>query len=215
MPTVAFNVLGSDMECVYNLMTFGIPADVLPVTPSGDLKLETHQEYCRKLRKFSETNDHIRRIIIPGIYDVLLGRGKPLQKHPGNLRYHHVVENYHGLYEKAQKLEKTNLSKMIVQKMKEEGGRFLKQDDVGWIEIDDDAARYKVSHTFRNHRIAARVSEKKKNGSIDHRRKHDDGSDASSSGEANISEVEVDGITSEGPKRRRVSDVSGSSSMNP
>ncbi len=201
------------MECVYNLMTFGIPAEVLPVTPSGDLKLEMHQEYCKKLRKFSEINDNMKRIIIPGIDDVLLGRGKPLQKHPGNLRYHHIVENYHGRYEKAQKLEKTNLSKLIVHKMKDAGGRFLKQDDVGWIEIDDDAARYKVSHTFRNHRIAARVSEKKKNGATDHRRKHEDGSDASSSGDANASEGEADQVSSEVQKKRRLSEASGASLM--
>lgn len=198
---------GSDMECVYNLMTFGIPAEVLPITPSGDFKLEMHQEYCRRLRKFAEVRDNVKRVIIPGIHDVLLGRGKPLQKHAGNLRYHHIIESYHSVYEKAQKLEKTNLSKLIVQKMKDGGGRFLKQDDVGWIEIDDEAARYKVSHTFRNHRIAARVSEKKKNGTADHRRKHEEGSDASSSGDANYSEVEADHMSLDVQKRRRLSDV--------
>jgi hypothetical protein len=149
------------MECIYNLMTFGIASDVLPITPAGELKLEAHQEFVRRLRIESELSDDVHRIIIPGTYDVLLGRGKPLQKHPGNLCYHHTIETYQGRYENAQKLEKTQISKFIVQKMKEDGGRFLKQDDAGWVEIDDDSARYKVSHTFRNHRIAARVQEKK------------------------------------------------------
>ena len=101
----------------------------LPVNLSGELKLEAHLEYCRKLRQFPRLSDNAKRIIIPGTYDILLGRGKPLQKHSGNLRYHHVIETYHGQYESAQKLEKTNLSKLIVQKMKDDGGRFLKQDD--------------------------------------------------------------------------------------
>jgi hypothetical protein len=184
----------------------------LPVSPAGELRLEAHQEYCRKLRKFASVKVNAKWIITPGTYDILLGRGKPLQKHAGNLRYHHVIETYHGRYEKAQKLEKTNLSKLIVQKMKDDGGRFLKQDDCAWIEIDDDAARYKVSHTFRNHRIAARTQEKKtmgkgdENGS-DQRRKHEDDSDHSSS-EA-YTGISVDGQQ----KRRRVSDVSSTSTF--
>lgn len=189
------------MECVYNLMTFGISADILPMTPTGEHKLEAHQDYCSRLRKSSEINDGVFRIVVPGTCDVLLGRGKPLQKHPGNLRYHHIVESCHGQYENAQKLEKTNLARTIVQRMKESGGRFLKHDGIGWIEIDDDAARYKVSHTFRNHRIAARVQEKKKK--EENRRKHEEGSDASSNGDFSSSfgpsEVEQ--------KRRKVGGV--------
>ena len=186
------------MECVYDLMTFGISADILPMTPSGEYRLEAHQDYCRRLRKQSEVNDGLVRVVVPGTCDVLLGRGKPLQKHPGNLRYHHIVESYHGQYENAAKLEKTNLAKTIVQRMKASGGRFLKQDGIGWLEIDDDAARYKVSHTFRNHRIAARVQDRKKKGA-DNRRKYEDGSDVSSNGDYGTLEAsEID------QKRRKV-----------
>ena len=191
----------------------------LPISPSGELRLEAHQEYCRKLRKFPAAKENSNRIIIPGTYDILLGRGKPLQKHAGNLRYHHVIETYHGQYEKAQKLGKTNLSKRIVKKMKDDGGRFLKQDECGWIEIDDDAARYKVSHTFRNHRIAARTQEKKGTGkgkedenAADHRRKHEDGSEVSSIADGHTSDAET-GVSVDGQKRRRLSDVSSSASV--
>ena len=85
------------------------------------------------------------------------------------------------------------------------GGRFLKLDDVGWVEIDDDEARYKVSHTFRNHRIAKRTAEKKAKASAanDHRRKYhpEDGPDSSYSGMSA-------GYRAESPleKRRRLSD---------
>lgn len=190
------------MECIYNLMTFGIPAEILPVTVNGEYRLDHHQDYVRRLREYGCSKDNIKRVIVPGNFDVLLGRGKPLQKHSGNLRYHHIIESYHGQYEAAQKLEKTNLSKLIVKKMQDSGGRFLKQDDVGWVEIDDDAARYKVSHTFRNHRIAARTQEKKKIG-IDHRRKHEDNSDASSNGESTLPEERA-GPPELEQKRRRV-----------
>jgi hypothetical protein len=86
---------------------------------------------------------------------------RPLQKHPGNLNYHCVVESYHEQYERALKLEKTKLAAKIVAQIHDQGGMFLKQDDVGWVEIDEEAARTKISHTFRNHRIAVRTAMKK------------------------------------------------------
>jgi hypothetical protein len=152
---------GTDMECIYTLMTFGIPSDTLPVGTSGEKKTEAHEEYIRRLRNAHELEDNVVRIILPGKYDVLLGRGKPLQKHHGNLHYHFVIEGYHERYENAMKLEKTQIAKFIVEQIQELGGRFLKQDEAGWVEIDDEAARTKVSHTFRNHRIAARTAVKK------------------------------------------------------
>jgi hypothetical protein len=152
---------GTDMECIYNLMTFGIPSDILPISSTGEKRIEAHEEYIRRLWHADEIKDNIDRIILPGKFDVLLGRGKPLQKHHGNLHYHFVIEGYHDQYEKAMKLEKTQIAKYIVETIQELGGRFLKQDEAGWIEIDDEAARTKVSHTFRNHRIAARTAVKK------------------------------------------------------
>jgi len=190
------------MECIYDLMTFGIPSDILPITPTGELKFDAHEELVRRLRR--RDDGCVKRIVLPGGLDVLLGRGKPLQKHPGNLRYHHFVESYQDEYETASKLEKTNLSKRIVQAMKESGGRFLKQDDAGWMEIDDDTARYKVSHTFRNHRIAARTIEKKKAASQGQRRKH--GNEKA----LPQSFLAINDTVGE-PKRRRVSDASRNS----
>mmetsp|Transcript_5178 Transcript_5178/g.15076 ORF Transcript_5178/g.15076 Transcript_5178/m.15076 type:complete len:475 (-) Transcript_5178:145-1569(-) len=152
---------GTDMEVIYTLMTFGIPSEFLPVTANGTLRLDAHREYVRKMRKISQANGDIERTIVPGKYDVLLGRGKPLQKYSGNLNYHYVIECYHDRYEAAAKGDKAVLAMEIVKKIHSQGGRFLKQDDAGWTIISDDAAKSKVSHTFRNHRIAARTAYRK------------------------------------------------------
>jgi hypothetical protein len=150
------------MECIYKLMTFGIPSDALPISPSGELKLQRQLDWLNVRRKQEvASKDTCNRIVVPGPHDVLLGRGKPLQKHPGNLRYHHIIESFEDRYESAMKLEKTTIAKEIVQQIKDAEGRFLRQDNTGWVEIDDAAARYKVSHTFRNHRISIRSNLKK------------------------------------------------------
>eukprot|EP00934_Nitzschia_sp_Nitz4_P002590 Nitzschia sp. Nitz4//scaffold29_size155292//59278//61341//NITZ4_002653-RA/size155292-processed-gene-0.13-mRNA-1//1//CDS//3329546433//2580//frame0 len=131
-----------------------------------EVLLAALNSYDRRAKdcKYGKDEPVSNKVVVPAKMDVLLGRGKPLQKHPGNLRYHYIIESYHPQYDVAQKLEKTNLSKAIVEEVKGYGGRFLKQSDAGWVEVDDETARYKVSHTFRNHRIAARQQEKK-NGS--------------------------------------------------
>jgi hypothetical protein len=164
--------LGTDMEIIYTLMTFGIPNEALPVSFSGSLRLENHRDFIRRMRKeddeskTSSNGNVVRRIIVPSQFDVLLGRGKPLQKYSGNINYHYVIGGYHDHYEEASKQEKTELAMTIVNNIHSQGGRFLKQDDGGWLEIPDEAARSKVSHTFRNHRIAARTAIKKEAAAI-------------------------------------------------
>jgi hypothetical protein len=102
-----------------------------------------------------DTTTTVETVIVPSRYDVLLGRGKFFQEHTGNLRYRDVVENHRERYEKASKAKKTQVAKELVQIVNNYGGRFLKQGDhQGWIEVTVDIARDKVSHSFRNRRIA-------------------------------------------------------------
>lgn len=98
--------------------------------------------------------DTMPRINVPGPNDVLLGRGKLIQEHTGNLRFRHIVENHREMYETARRLEKTLLASKIVEILQQTGGRFVKRDGTGWAEVDDETARYKVSHSFRNKRLA-------------------------------------------------------------
>jgi len=153
--------VGSHMEIIYTLMTFGIPKEALPVSLNGRQRLESHRDLVRRMRRVNGVDDNINRIIVPGTFDVILGRGKPLQKYSGNLNYHYIIEGYHDRYEAAAKGKKAELAMEIVKKIQSQGGNFLKEDDAGWVVIDDAAARSKVSHTFRNHRIAARTALKK------------------------------------------------------
>ena len=153
--------LGTDMEVIYTLMTFGLPSESLPVSFNGALRLERHRDFVRKIRKIDDLNGKTSHIIVPGKYDVLLGRGKPLQKCSGNLNYHYVIECYRDRYEAAAKGGKAEVAKEIVRNIQIQGGHFLKLNDAHWIAISDEAAKSKVSHTFRNRRIAARAALKK------------------------------------------------------
>lgn len=85
--------------------------------------------------------------------DVLFGRGKTVVEHPGNLDFRNLVGKRMEEYEAASRLEKTCMTETIVQMIKNKDGRFLKRDDGGgWEEVDDETARKKVAHAFRNRR---------------------------------------------------------------
>jgi hypothetical protein len=92
-----------------------------------------------------------RRWVHPKPHDVLFGRGK-VKDHPGNIRLHHLIDAKSGRYEVSEKWEKTVIAEEIVAIIKEESGRFLKVDVDGWLEVDVEVAREKVSHTFRSRR---------------------------------------------------------------
>jgi predicted nucleic acid-binding protein len=53
------------------------------------------------------------------------------------------------------KFEKTIVAESILKEIKDSGGRFLKQVELGWIEVGDVMARKKISHAFRNLRSSS------------------------------------------------------------
>uniref|UniRef100_A0A7S1ZNQ2 DUF6824 domain-containing protein n=1 Tax=Ditylum brightwellii TaxID=49249 RepID=A0A7S1ZNQ2_9STRA len=87
---------------------------------------------------------------IPTEKDVLFGRGGKGNHHPGNKEYRAFVKDLKEQYTRSSKAEKTALSKSIIDYIKSSGGRFLMQDENdGWYEATNQAARKKVSQAFR------------------------------------------------------------------
>eukprot|EP00934_Nitzschia_sp_Nitz4_P003457 Nitzschia sp. Nitz4//scaffold49_size126201//116812//118450//NITZ4_003662-RA/size126201-exonerate_est2genome-gene-0.44-mRNA-1//1//CDS//3329553209//3447//frame0 len=92
-------------------------------------------------------------VIVPARNDVLFGRGRPIQEHHGNVVFNNLLDAVRDRYDGLRRSEKTALTLTIVSKIKRAGGRFLRPDPSNpelWEEVDDEAARIKVSHTFRS-----------------------------------------------------------------
>ena len=63
-------------------------------------------------------------------------------------------------YEAVGKFQKTIVAERIVNMIRESLGRFLKwEKDKGWVEVDDEAAREKISHFFRHLRSKTSATE--------------------------------------------------------
>jgi hypothetical protein len=100
------------------------------------------------------------RALLPTHSDVLFGRGRPYQDHPGNQRVGLMVESLMPRYNGLKKLEKTALCQELVDEIKKSGGRFLKQVSGGVWEVGSDTlAREKISQTFRTTRSVIKKRE--------------------------------------------------------
>lgn len=88
----------------------------------------------------------------PRSVDVCCGRGKKNWKHQGNSSFRKLIHsNVTSYMEAASKHDKTRLVKTIVQMVRSNGGRFLKQSNDGyWYDIGDSQAREKVGHSLRD-----------------------------------------------------------------
>ncbi|CAJ1959887.1 unnamed protein product [Cylindrotheca closterium] len=150
---------GSHSECQYSLISFGIPIKSFPISIDGGLMLSNHNKWIQKrgLKEKYRANKSLplgKSIDLPSTTDVLLGRGRPFNFHPGNRLLHEIVETYYDQYNSAPREEKTKISEDVVAIVHRYDGHFLKQDaDAGvWVEVSNLEARNKVNHSFRRKR---------------------------------------------------------------
>ena len=94
--------------------------------------------------------------------DVCCGRGKKNWRHHGNATFRKLIHaNVAAYMDAATKHDKTLVVKSIVDIIRSNGGRFLKQgQDGGWYDIGDSQAREKVGHSLRD-QVTALSKQKK------------------------------------------------------
>lgn len=167
---------GSNVECRFNLMAFGIPSDSLPVHTDGTWHVRDHQLFLERQRTREASRDANARpskptvapdgeseeVEPPKIMDIIMGRGNRGREWPGNLRLKTMLESYYHRYDISTRLEKTTISRRIYMDLIEQGCRFLSphptrgKDKNIWIEVGETAARDRIGHGFRNLRVTKR-----------------------------------------------------------
>jgi hypothetical protein len=102
--------------------------------------------------KISEAAGGVLKGYTPTVMDVCSGRGKKNWKHKGNSEFRKLVHSNVAAYMNApSKHEKTLVVKAIVDVIRSNGGRFLKQgSDDDWYDIGDNQAKEKVGHSLRD-----------------------------------------------------------------
>jgi hypothetical protein len=145
-------------------LTFGIPVDTFPISANEELKNQHNLKWIglrRKLESGHAKSFAEKAVLLPSHSDVLIGRGKPIQNHRGNLGLGLIVESLYSRYDEASKSEKAIISLETVNKVKGTGGRFLKQVEGIWVEANGEEAREKVCIAFRSFRSLRKDSNSK------------------------------------------------------
>eukprot|EP00525_Craspedostauros_australis_P001071 CAMPEP_0198124334 /NCGR_PEP_ID=MMETSP1442-20131203/39697_1 /TAXON_ID= /ORGANISM="Craspedostauros australis, Strain CCMP3328" /LENGTH=559 /DNA_ID=CAMNT_0043783717 /DNA_START=312 /DNA_END=1991 /DNA_ORIENTATION=+ len=153
---------GSPVECNYELLTYGIPPGLLPDTTqiSYDSAI-TNEMIGRFLRHDREVLDEYFEGKSedcmdqpPKPKDILLGRGRPYQRYPGNVEFAKLLEANKAAYDQPSMMRrnKTAMTKGLVQQLRDSDVQFLKHDESGnwWVEVSDSVARKRVAMSFRN-----------------------------------------------------------------
>ncbi|KAL3938751.1 MAG: hypothetical protein SGBAC_006401 [Bacillariaceae sp.] len=149
---------GSHSECQYKLMTFGIPVKHFPISTDGQLKSGKHKGWLQRRKQkenFMKTSSIQKGAVdVPFKFDVILGKGMPVQEHQGNKNLHELIALKYTEYDSAQRKRKTEIAEEVVQQIKKTSGRFLKRDDDSgmWVDVPSREAQDKVCHGFRRKR---------------------------------------------------------------
>jgi hypothetical protein len=108
-----------------------------------------------------------RYIKNPQDTDVLFGRGRPYQSHPGNLNLHRLVAIHKSIYERSRRFDKLAIADQIVFEINSgrgatAPGRFLRRVERGdyWEEAPHEICREKVAHALRGHIKQAKLANK-------------------------------------------------------
>lgn len=98
-------------------------------------------------------------------HDVLLGRGKRLDKHAGNVQFRKYVSEKRIQYDDSSQPIKSMICREIYGMVQGQNGRFLQLKsgkygpDSEWAEVTDEAARTKIANCFRSLRRKIKTEE--------------------------------------------------------
>jgi hypothetical protein len=150
-----------DIQTIYQLMTYGIPVDLIPRTGTGNIKTKNHQHWIKTRKVIEESKEDVP-IECPGMNDVVFRFGKSYLSHPGNAVFRGLIEANFDEHSDATNIEmKLAVTWRIVEEIEKRGGRFLVWDQRGWWKVATDRAqnRSKVAVSLKEHK--RRVTAKK------------------------------------------------------
>lgn len=98
-----------------------------------------------------EGSHHVKLVLNPHSKDILFGRGRKYQNHPGNQRMRELMAEYKSKYQSLRRFRKHDLVKELYEKLTEDGVRFLKkiEGQDAWLEVEAYIALQKVCHALR------------------------------------------------------------------
>ena len=129
------------------------PSPPLNDSKKGDSNTIVEDEMNGSSVARRDNQDNESNIMFPGTNDVLLGRGRTIQKHGGNLKMLEIVHGFKQEYNQLGRSQRRAFCEMVLDEvLKATSGRFLKFERTHWTVVSRDVALDKVSHALRSRR---------------------------------------------------------------
>mmetsp|Transcript_23660 Transcript_23660/g.41564 ORF Transcript_23660/g.41564 Transcript_23660/m.41564 type:complete len:239 (+) Transcript_23660:136-852(+) len=146
---------GLSMENQYQLMSYGIPINDLPMSSSLTVKTKNHLQWVRTRIAFEKAleagRDTSSWILQPGVHDILFSRGGNPQNQ-GNIDFRHMIEpKLDAYFSTSGRKIKKKLRDELIAEIESFNGRFLELDKEGgwWMEItNQDVLHEKINAAF-------------------------------------------------------------------
>ena len=142
------------MELQYLVKGYGLPVDHIPLTETGNVKTQNLRLWLKLRSTLEEGKDltsssSFNIIECPGSNDVLFRPSKLIKGHPGNAKFHSLIEYYH-----ENGMGVTAASKEIIAEISKDNGRVLVWDKRGWWTKLANPAQvlFKVSVSYRDYK---------------------------------------------------------------
>lgn len=127
-----------------------LPGSMTPISMDNSFSMESENPN-KESRSRTRGGPIMRRLEMNcDEFDIVFGRGAPLRRHPGNIRFRKIVEAYTSKYRMASKLGKSDIIQEVIQKATVKGSQFLIMEEGTVKEASCDEIRMKVSHRFRD-----------------------------------------------------------------
>jgi hypothetical protein len=125
-----------NMETQYQLLTFGLPIQEVPVTATGTIKTKNHLLWIkgRKLIDTGRENESDLPFLgtfHPGIHDVLFSRGGNTT-HFGNMEFRQFMASRIEAYNEGGRQERLVFRQELIELVHDNAGRFLQLETDGW-----------------------------------------------------------------------------------
>lgn len=175
---------GESTELRYQLSSYGIPEQLLPLSNTGTVKTSNHSRWINALRSKanremqkrnsqSDSSDNdtttaraeaeVEIVDCPRSPDVIFRKGSTYKTNPGNMYFRELIEQTQDQHLKASRKEKCKITWQIVRAIEAQKGRFLDwcQNREMWIVATDrEKIRTKVAACCKQYNRTALAFQK-------------------------------------------------------
>ena len=128
---------------------------------TGTIKFDNHRDWLSVIRTKAIVAPSYRDeiVVCPGINDVVYRKGPATKLNTGNSYYRDLIADYSLEHFTADRNKKYEITKLVIKKVEERGGRFLEWKKMWIVYRDQEKIRKKIASAFKQYNRSRKKGE--------------------------------------------------------